>query len=129
MSTLLIKNALTLATMDNSRREIAGGALYARDGVIEAVGTLADMPAQTADEVFDLSNHVVIPGLINTHHHMFQSLTRVFAQQNELFDWLTTLYPIWSRLTSDAVYTAAKLAMAELLLSGCTTSSLSLIHI
>ena len=123
MSTLLIKNALTLATMDNSRREIAGGALYARDGVIEAVGTLADMPAQTADEVFDLSNHVVIPGLINTHHHMFQGLTRVFAQQNELFDWLTTLYPIWSRLTGDAVYTAAKLAMAELLLSGCTTSS------
>ena len=123
MGTLLLKNALVLVTMDSARREIAGGALFARDGVIEAVGTLADMPAQTADEVFDLSNHIVIPGLINTHHHMFQSLTRVFAQQNELFDWLSTLYPIWSRLTGEAVHTAAKLAMAELLLSGCTTSS------
>ncbi len=123
MATLLVKNAHMLVTMDSARREIAGGALFARDGVIEAGGALAEMPAQTADEVFDLARHVVIPGLINTHHHMFQSLTRVFAQQDELFGWLTTLYPIWSRLTGDAVYTAARLAMAELLLSGCTTSS------
>lgn len=123
MTTLLLKNARMLVTMDDGRREIADGALFARDGVIEAVGTLAEMPAQAADEVFDLSRHVVIPGLINTHHHMFQSLTRAFAQQSELFDWLTVLYPIWSRLTGDAVYTAARLAMAELLLSGCTTSS------
>ena len=82
--------------MDAARREVPDGALFIRDGVVEAVGTLEDMPAQTADEVLDLRHHVVLPGLINTHHHMVQSLTRVTAQDNELFDWLTTLYPIWA---------------------------------
>jgi cytosine/adenosine deaminase-related metal-dependent hydrolase len=91
--------------------------------MIEAVGSLDSMPAQTADTVLDLTDHVVMPGLINTHHHMFQSLTRAIAQDSELFNWLTTLYPIFSRLTGEAVYTSAKLAMAELMLSGCTTSS------
>ncbi|RMG86651.1 MAG: 8-oxoguanine deaminase, partial [Chloroflexi bacterium] len=109
--------------MDTTRREIKEGALFIRDGVIEAVGTLNEMPQQTADEVLDLSNYVVLPGLVNTHHHMYQSLTRVLAQDNELFDWLVTLYPIWSRLTGEMVYVSAKLAMAELILSGCTTSS------
>jgi 8-oxoguanine deaminase len=123
LGTLLLKNIHTLVTMDAARREIANGALYARDGVIQAVGTLNEMPAHTADEVLDMRNHIVLPGLINTHHHMFQSLTRVIAQNNELFDWLKTLYPIWSRLTGEAIYTSAKLAMAELILSGCTTSS------
>lgn len=123
MKTLLVKNVHTLVTMDAARREIRNGALLIRDRVIEAVGTLADLPAQTADEVLDLSNHIVLPGLINTHHHMYQSLTRVFAQNNELFDWLTTLYPIWAGLTGEMVYSSAKLAMAELILSGCTTSS------
>ncbi len=123
MATLLLKNIYTLVTMDATRREIANGALYVRDGVIQAVGTLDVMPAQTADEILDMRNHIVLPGLINTHHHMFQSLTRGFAQNNELFDWLKTLYPIWSGLTGEAIYTSAKLAMAELILSGCTTSS------
>lgn len=123
MTTLLVKNVQTLVTMDSARREIKNGALFVRDNVIEAVGTLADMPSQTADEALDLSNHLVLPGLINTHHHMYQSLTRVLAQDNELFDWLVTLYPIWARLTSEAVYVSAKLAIAELMLSGCTTSS------
>lgn len=123
MATLLVKNVRLLVTMDAQRREIVDGALFARDGVIEAVGTLADMPTQTADQVLDLSNHIVIPGLINTHHHMYQSLTRVLAQDLELFGWLQTLYPIWSRLTGEGVYVSAKLAMAELMLSGCTTSS------
>ncbi len=123
MSTLLAKNIHTLATMDDQHTEIHNAAIFVRNNAIEAVGKLESMPAQTADTVLDLTDHVVIPGLINTHHHMFQSLTRVFAQNNELFDWLTTLYPIWSRLTGDAVYTSAKLAMAELMLSGCTTSS------
>ncbi|MEO0564027.1 MAG: 8-oxoguanine deaminase [Chloroflexota bacterium] len=109
--------------MDTQRRELQDGALFIRDGIIEAVGTLADMPSQTADQVLSLPHHVVIPGLVNTHHHMYQSLTRVLAQDNELFAWLKTLYPIWSRLTGEAVYTSAKLAMAELMLSGCTTSS------
>jgi cytosine/adenosine deaminase-related metal-dependent hydrolase len=123
MSTLLVKNIDTLVTMDERRREIRDGALFVRDNVIEAVGTLAEMPAQTADEVIDLSNQVVLPGLINTHHHMYQTLTRVIAQDSELFGWLKALYPIWSRLTGEAVYVSAKLAMVELMLSGCTTSS------
>ena len=123
MPTLLLKNIHTLVTMDAARRELPDGALFVRDGVIEAAGALETMPAQTADEVLDLSNHVVLPGLVNTHHHMYQSLTRVLAQDLELFGWLKTLYPIWSRLTGEAVYVSAKLAMAELMLSGCTTSS------
>ena len=123
MPTLLAKNIHTLAMMDDAHREIKDAAIFVRDNVIEFVGTLADMPSQTADTVLDLRDHVVLPGLINTHHHMFQSLTRAIAQNNELFDWLTTLYPIWSNLNSDAIYTSAKLAMAELMLSGCTTSS------
>lgn len=123
MPTLLAKNIHTLATMDDARREIRDAAIFMRDNVIEAVGSLAEMPAQTADTVLDLRDHVVLPGLVNTHHHMFQSLTRVIAQNNELFDWLTALYPIWSHLTGEAVYISAKLAMTELILSGCTTSS------
>src|SRR5690606_11153550 len=66
---------------------------------------------------------VVIPGLVNTHHHMFQTLTRAIAQERELFDWLRALYPIWKGIDRDAIYASAKLAMAELILSGCTTSS------
>jgi 8-oxoguanine deaminase len=123
MPTLLAKNIHTLVTMDETQREIRDGALFARDGVIETVGTLAEMPAQTADTVLDFANHILLPGLVNTHHHMFQSLTRVMAQDDELFGWLKTLYPIWSRLTGEAIYVSAKLAMAELMLSGCTTSS------
>ena len=123
MSTLLVRNIHTLLTMDHHRRELRDASLFIRDGVIEAVGSLAEMPVQTADQVLDLSHHIVLPGLVNTHHHMVQSLTRVCAQDSELFGWLKTLYPIWSRLTGNAVYTASKLAMAELILSGCTTSS------
>jgi 8-oxoguanine deaminase len=123
MATLLAKNIHTLVTMDDSRREISNGAIFVRDGIIEAIGTLADMPSETADTILDLSKHIVIPGLINTHHHMVQSLTRVIAQDNELFDWLTILYPIWAGLRGEHIYTASRLAMAELMLSGCTTSS------
>jgi 8-oxoguanine deaminase len=123
LSTLLAKNIQMLVTMDEGRREIRDGAVLVRDGVIEAAGTLDQMPAQMADTVLDLSKHIVMPGLVNTHHHMFQSLTRVMAQDDELFGWLKTLYPIWSRLTGEAIYVSAKLAMAELMLSGCTTSS------
>jgi len=123
MSTLLVKNIHTLVTMDAERREIRNGALFVRNNVIHAVGTLDDMPILQADEVLDLRHHIVLPGLVNTHHHMFQSLTRVFAQDDELFGWLKTLYPIWSRLTGEMIHVSAKLAMAELILSGCTTSS------
>ncbi|MEP7289816.1 MAG: 8-oxoguanine deaminase [Chloroflexota bacterium] len=124
MSTLLVKHALVLATMDDQRREISDGALFVRDHLIEAIGTTAELP-QTADEVLDLTDHVVMPGLVNTHHHMYQSLTRAVpgAQNHDLFDWLTTLYGIWAGLTPDMIYTSALTAMAELMLSGCTTAS------
>lgn len=123
MTTLLVKHIHTLVTMDDARREIEDGALFIRDGAVEFVGSTADLGERTADEVLDLRGHIVLPGLINTHHHMYQTLTRACAQDKELFAWLRELYPIWSRLTGEAVYVSAKLAMAELILSGCTTSS------
>ena len=123
MSTLLLKNISYLATMDSARRELTGAAIYVRDNVVVAVGMLEDMPADSADRVIDLSRHVALPGLVNTHHHMFQSLTRAMAQESELFDWLKVLYPIWKNLRGEHIYVSAKLAMAELMLSGCTTSS------
>jgi cytosine/adenosine deaminase-related metal-dependent hydrolase len=122
MSTLLIRHARLLVTMDASRREIADGAVFARDGSIEAVGTSAELPSH-ADEVIDAHDQIVIPGLVNTHHHMYQTLTRALVQDNELFGWLQGLYPIWANLTPEMVRVSTQTAMAELLLSGCTTSS------
>jgi cytosine/adenosine deaminase-related metal-dependent hydrolase len=124
LATLLIRNARLLVTMDGQRREIADGAVFVRDRVIEAVGTSTALPTD-ADDVIDASAQVVIPGLVNTHHHMYQTLTRVIgpAQNCELFRWLQTLYPIWARLTPEMIRVATQTAMAELLLSGCTTSS------
>jgi cytosine/adenosine deaminase-related metal-dependent hydrolase len=124
VATLLIRNARLLVTMDAQRREIEGGAVFARDGVIESVGASAQLP-QTADEVIEAGDQIVIPGLVNTHHHMYQTLTRVVpaAQDCELFRWLQTLYPIWAKLTPEMVRVSTQTAMAELLLSGCTTSS------
>ena len=123
MTTLLVRNIDTLATMDAARRELRDAAIYVRDNAIVAVGTLADMPATTADKVIDGRRHVVLPGLVNTHHHLFQTLTRVLAQDADLFTWLNTLYPVWARLTAHAAYVSAKVGMAELMLSGCTTTS------
>jgi cytosine/adenosine deaminase-related metal-dependent hydrolase len=124
MPTLLIRNARLLVTMDAARREIEGGAVLVRGNVIEAVGPSADLP-QTADEVIDARDQIIIPGLVNTHHHMYQTLTRVIgpAQDCELFQWLQTLYPIWAGLTPEMVRVSTQTAMAELLLSGCTTTS------
>ena len=124
MTTLLLKNADHIATMDDNRRELSNASIFIRDGVIEAIGDPADLPID-ADEIIDLSGHVVIPGMVNTHHHLFQNLTRVVpAAQNEtLFGWLKTLYPIWSRIGPDQFYAAVALGLAELALSGCTTSS------
>lgn len=122
LTTLLLKNIHTLATMDDTRRELHDAWITVRDGVIEAVGN-GQAPATAAAEIYDLHGHVVLPGLVNTHHHMYQTLTRVIAQDRELFGWLRALYPIWARMNGEAVYVSAKLAMAELMLSGCTTSS------
>jgi 8-oxoguanine deaminase len=122
MPTLLIRNARSLVTMDAQRREIADGAVFVRDNIIEAVGSSAELPP-TADEVIDARDQIVIPGLVNTHHHMVQTLTRAMVQDDELFGWLRGLYPIWANLTPEMVRVSTQTAMAELLLSGCTTSS------
>jgi cytosine/adenosine deaminase-related metal-dependent hydrolase len=122
VTSLLIKHATVLATMDDAGTEIEDGGLYAVDGWIEQVGPTSDLP-DDADEVLDLSGHAVIPGLINTHHHFYQTLTRAVAQDAGLFDWLGVLYPIWARMTPDDVAVSTQVALAELALSGCTTSS------
>ncbi|MCI4665346.1 MAG: 8-oxoguanine deaminase [Neomegalonema sp.] len=122
MATLLIKNAHCLATMDAERREIEGGGLFARDGKIEAVGD--GLPA-TADDVIDAAGCVVTPGLVNTHHHLYQTLTRVApaGQDALLFGWLRALYPIWARMRPEDFRLSAQLGLAELALSGCSMSS------
>jgi 8-oxoguanine deaminase len=124
MKTLLVRHARLLVTMDAQRREIADGAVFMRGPVVEAVGSSDELPA-TADAVIDAHDQIVIPGLVNTHHHMFQTLTRVVrpAQDVELFGWLRTLYPIWARLTPEMAFVSTQIACAELMLSGCTTSS------
>ncbi len=122
MNTTLVKNATVLVTMDGDRREIPDGGLFARGNVIEQVGPTASLPAQ-ADIVLDLADHLVLPGLINTHHHLYQTLTRAMAQDADLFTWLQTLYPIWANLTDEAVYVSTAIGLAELMFSGCTTSS------
>ena len=122
--TLLLKGATVVATMDDARREIADGAVYMRGHAIEAVGPAQELPA-VADEVIDCRGMVVLPGLVNTHHHFFQTLTRAVpaAQDAELFGWLTALYPIWGGLTPEMLNVSAQVAIAELMLSGCTTAS------
>ena len=123
--TLLVRNIHTLVTMDADDREVRNAALLVRGGVIEQLGRAEDLP-DTADEVLDLRGRaIVLPGLVNTHQHFYQTLTRAVpgAQSSELFAWLKKLYPIWAHLDADGVYVSAQMAAAELLLSGCTTSS------
>ena len=124
MSTLLVRNAEVLVTMDGQRREIVGGGLFARDGWIEKVGRTEDLPEQ-ADRVVEAKGQVVLPGLINTHHHLYQTLTRAVpaAQDAGLFDWLKTLYPIWARMTPEDISISTQVGLVELALSGCTTTS------
>ena len=124
MATLLIHHAHTLATQNDAGDELRDHSVLIRDGHIAAIAPSSQMP-HTADEVIDARHHLVIPGMVNTHHHMYQSLTRAIPQvQNaELFSWLRGLYPLWAGLTPDMIYTSTQLAMAELLMSGCTTSS------
>ena len=104
--------------------EIRDAGLFARDGVIEHVGPTSSLP-DNADQIIDMTGHVVIPGMVNTHHHLFQNLTRVVppAQNAPLFGWLQTLYPVWSHLGPEHIYWSTVLGLAELALSGCTTSS------
>lgn len=123
-ATLLLKNADLLVTMDAARSEWPRGGVFIRDGCIERLGPSESLP-DSADEVIDLTGHLLMPGMVNTHHHMYQTLTRAVpgAQDCELFAWLRRLYPIWARMTPEMVRVSTRIAMAELLLSGCTTSS------
>jgi 8-oxoguanine deaminase len=128
MTTLLIHRARCVATQDDAQTELKDASLLIRDGRIERImpaGENTDELLTQVDEVIDASRHVVVPGLINTHHHMYQSLTRAIpaVQNAELFSWLKGLYPIWVGLTPEMVRVSGQVAMAELLLSGCTTSS------
>jgi 8-oxoguanine deaminase len=124
MTTFLLRRSSILGTMDDQRSEIPGGGLFVRDGYIEQVGPTEELP-ETADQVLDLSGYLVLPGLINTHHHFYQTLTRAIpaAQNANLFGWLKTLYPIWARMTPEYIQISTQTAMSELALSGCTTAS------
>jgi 8-oxoguanine deaminase len=124
MTTLLVRHATLLVTMDEQHHEISDGGLFIRDGFIEQVESTKNLPSD-ADEILDLSDHILLPGLINTHHHFYQTLTRAVpdAQDANLFNWLKTLYPIWGRMTPKDIQISTQTALAELALSGCTTAA------
>jgi cytosine/adenosine deaminase-related metal-dependent hydrolase len=121
---LLVVGADLLVTMDDDRRELPGGWVACRDGLVTAVGASAD-PLPEAARTLRADGCLVTPGLVNTHHHIYQNLTRSYrpATTASLFDWLTTLYPRWALLDEEASYLAAWIGLAELALGGCTTSS------
>ncbi|MGY1815103.1 8-oxoguanine deaminase [Blastococcus sp. SYSU D00820] len=121
---LLVHDAELIATVDDARREIAGGWVAVTGGVVSGVGGPGD-PRPDAVRTVDARGCLVTPGLVNTHHHLYQNLTRAYAPAltGGLFDWLVTLYPLWARLDEEAAYTSAFVGLAELALSGCTTST------
>src|SRR6478735_1405528 len=121
---LVLRNARLVVTMDGARRELAGGWVAVTGGLVQAVGGPADEPPAAA-EVVDVGDCLVTPGLINTHHHLYQNLTRAFPPMTDkpLFGWLQSLYPLWRGIDEEAVYASAFVGLAELALSGCTTSS------
>jgi cytosine/adenosine deaminase-related metal-dependent hydrolase len=124
MTTLRVTHAELLVTMNDAGERIADGGLYCVDNVIQQVGPSDQLPAD-ADVTLDARGMVVLPGLVNTHHHFYQTLTRNLpaAQDADLFTWLRTHYPIWAGLTPEAIAVSTRIACAELMLSGCTTSS------
>ena len=121
--TWIIKNAHTILTMDDTRRELNGHDILLRDGVIAEIGENLSIPEGA--EIVDAQNAVVTPGLVNTHHHLYQSLTRAVpgGQDALLFGWLQTLYPIWAGFGPEEMRVSAMLGLSELALSGCTMSS------
>jgi len=121
--TWIIKNAHTIQTMDDTRRELNGHDILLRDGVIAEIGE--NLSAPEGAEIVDAQNAVVTPGLVNTHHHLYQSLTRAVpgGQDALLFGWLQTLYPIWAGFGPEEMRVSAMLGLSELALSGCTMSS------
>jgi cytosine/adenosine deaminase-related metal-dependent hydrolase len=122
MSDLVVSNARCLATLDGDRRELAGGWVAVTDGLVEAVG---DGPAPHAELVIDATDCLVTPGLVNSHHHIYQNLTRAYPPMTDmpLFGWLKALYPLWSALDTESVYVSTWVGLAELALAGCTTST------
>jgi cytosine/adenosine deaminase-related metal-dependent hydrolase len=122
MADLVIRNARCVATMDGGRRELAGGWVAVTDGLVDAVG-VGTAPVGAVE--LDATDCLVTPGLVNTHHHMFQNLTRAYPPMTDrpLFGWLQTLYPLWAALDTESVYVSAWIGLAELAMSGCTTST------
>ena len=124
MSTLLVKNITKLITNNETSETIENGAIYVENNEIKQVGLSKDLP-QTADVIIDASNSMVCPGFVNTHHHFYQTLTRAVpgAMDEKLVNWLVRLYPIWGELDGESTYISSLIAMAELILTGCTTAS------
>src|SRR5215213_1364431 len=124
MADLLVTGAELVVTMDAERREHAGGWVAVTDGFVSGVGDRRDPPPPAA-RVLDAGGGLVTPGLVNTHHHIYQNLTRAHAPATRatLFQWLTTLYPLWSRLDEEAAYVSAWVGLAELAMGGCTTTT------
>ena len=124
MADLLIENALVVATVDDDRRELTGGWVAITNGLVSGVGSSLD-PKPAAREKLDASDCLVTPGLVNTHHHLYQNLTRAYPSMTDkpLFGWLQSLYPLWRAIDEEAVYVSAYVGLAELALSGCTTST------
>jgi cytosine/adenosine deaminase-related metal-dependent hydrolase len=121
MTRLLIDSCDVVATIDDEGREVAGGSILVDDGVIAWVGT--GPPPAVPDEAIDGRGSVAVPGLVNTHHHLYQTLTRVRAKDQGLFGWLTELYPVWAGVDEEWERAAAAVGLAELALSGCTTTT------
>ena len=124
MSNILIKNAKVIATMDNDLRELNNHSIYSEKGIIVEIGKCDNLNYQP-DQIIDATDMVVIPGLINTHHHLFQNLTRCYprSQNESLFGWLTNLYPVWNNIVPRDIYISALIGLSEMVISGCTTSS------
>ncbi|HEY5752109.1 MAG TPA: 8-oxoguanine deaminase [Chthoniobacterales bacterium] len=122
MASLLARNAEVLVTMDGDRRELKNAGIYVEDGIIQQVGPTSELPS-VADNMIDLSGQIVLPGFVNTHHHLNQTLTRNLpaAQNNNLFPWLRAHYRVWARTTEEASRASTLIGLAELALSGCTT--------
>lgn len=119
---MLVKNAAVLVTMDKTRREIKSGGMYIEDGVIKLVDSSDKLP-KTAEVVLDMKGQLVLPGMVNTHQHLYQHLTRVApaCQDGNVWNWLRVLYPMWARMTPESECLAVQVGLAELALSGCTT--------
>jgi 8-oxoguanine deaminase len=124
MSTLLVQHAALIVAMDDADTRWEDGGIYVQDNVIQQIGPTDQLPQQ-ADKIINARGMIILPGMVNTHHHFYQTLTRNLpqAQDANLFQWLRIHYPIWARMTPEAIVVSTKTAMAELMYSGCTTSS------